>query len=280
VPRSVNASAYILARSIPRFAIFSLLLIAMGANNLRAQTAGTGALTGTVTDPSGSSVPNVTVTATNRDTGQVRTGKTSAAGVYTFTLLPPGTYRVSFSAAGFKVSDVDGVKVNVTETPVIDKTLEIGSQTEQVVVEANVEAVQTASSTLGTVVGERSVAGLPLTTRNYTQIISLAAGVNSSVNNASAVGNGSVDVSVNGMDPSHNNYQMDGVSITPIGAGGSQQGFYSGIGIPSPDAIAEFKIQTSLYDAGYGRNPGANVNVVTALIPGTGAFSSSSAIQT
>ncbi len=264
MPKSVNASAYILARSIPRFlAISSLLLIALGANNLRAQTAGTGALTGTVTDPSGSSVPNVTVTATNSDTGQVRTGITNAAGVYTFTLLPPGTYRVSFSATGFKVSDVNGVKVNVTETPVVDKALEIGSQTEQVVVEANVEAVQTASSTLGTVVGERSVAGLPLTTRNYTQIISLAAGVNSSVNNASAVGNGSVDVSVNGMDPSHNNYQMDGVSITPIGAGGSQQGFYSGIGIPSPDAIAEFKIQTSLYDAGYGRNPGANVNVVT-----------------
>jgi TonB-dependent Receptor Plug Domain len=155
------------------------------------------------------------------------------------------------------------VKVNVTETPVLDKVLEIGSQAEQVTVEANVETVQTASSTLGTVVGERSVTGLPLTSRNYTQIISLAAGVNAPVNNASAAGNGSQDVNVNGMDATHNNYQMDGVSITGIGGGGTAQGFYAGIGIPSPDALAEFKIQTTLYDAGYGRNPGASVNVVT-----------------
>jgi len=242
-----------------RVGLMMLLLASIGL----AQTAGTGALTGTVTDPSGSSVPNVTVRATNADNGQARVVQTNTNGVYTISLLPPGTYNVSFSAAGFKVADIAGVKINVTETPVLDKILEVGAQTEQVTVEANVEAVQTSTSTLGTVVGERSVAGLPLTTRNYTQIIGLSAGVNTAVNNASAAGNGSQDVSVNGMNANHNNYQMDGVSVTPIGGGGSSQGFYAGIGIPSPDAIAEFKIQTSLYDAGYGRNPGANVNVVT-----------------
>src|SRR5581483_10438891 len=151
-----------------------LLLASIGL----AQTAGTGALTGTVTDPSGSSVPNVTVRATNADNGQARVVQTNTNGVYTISLLPPGTYNVSFSAAGFKVADIAGVKINVTETPVLDKILEVGAQTEQVTVEANVEAVQTSTSTLGTVVGERSVAGLPLTTRNYTQIIGLSAGVN------------------------------------------------------------------------------------------------------
>jgi hypothetical protein len=147
------------------FAIF-VVLISIGASLILAQTAGTGALTGTITDASGASVPNVTVTATNTETGQVRTTQTNPSGVYTITLLPPGTYRLSFAATGFKKSDVDGVKVNVTETPVVDKSLEVGAQTEQVTVEANIETVQTASSTLGTVVGERSVAGLPLTTRN------------------------------------------------------------------------------------------------------------------
>ena len=166
-------------------------------------------------------------------------------------------------SSGFRTSEISGVKINVTETPVLSRALEIGAQADQVTVQAEGEVIQTASSTLGTVVGERAVSGLPLTTRNYTQILSLAAGVSAAVNNASAAGNGSVDVSVNGMDPSHNNYQMDGVSITPIGGGSSGQGFYAGIGIPSPDAIGEFKIQTSLYDAGYGRNPGANVNVIT-----------------
>ena len=104
-----------------------------------------------------------------------------------------------------------------------------------------------------------------LTTRNYTQILSLAAGVSAAVNNASAAGNGSVDVSVNGMERrAAIIYQMDGVSITPIGGGSSRDESLPGIGIPSPDAIGELlKIQTSLYDAGYGRNPGANVNVIT-----------------
>jgi hypothetical protein len=244
--------------------IIAILLSIGWAQLAVAQTAGTGALTGTVTDPSGSAVPNVAVTAINSDTGQARAGRTDANGAYNLTLLRPGTYKVSFSATGFRVAEVNGVKVNVTETPVLDRVLEIGTQSEQIEVQAEVSAIQTATSTLGTVVGERAVAGLPLTTRNYTQILALAAGVNASVNNAAAVGNGSQDVSVNGLNTNHNNYQMDGVSITPIGGGGTANaGTYSGIGIPSPDTLAEFKIQTSLYDAGYGRNPGANVNVVT-----------------
>ena len=245
------------------FRVALVLLLSLPVFKALAQTAGTGALTGTLSDPSGAVIPGVTVTVTNNDTGQQRNAKTGSTGVYNISLLPPGNYKVKFSATGFKKSEVATVKVNVTETPVLDKVLEVGSQAEQVTVEANVEAVQTASSTLGTVVGEKSVTGLPLTSRNYTQIISLSAGVNAPVNNASTAGNGSQDVNVNGMDATHNNYQMDGVSITGIGGGGTAQGFYSGIGIPSPDALAEFKIQTTLYDAGYGRNPGANVNVIT-----------------
>src|SRR5207302_5698592 len=135
---------------------------------------------------------------------------------------------------GFKTTEVTALQVDVTETLLVDKSLELGVQSEQVTVQADAEVMQTASSSLGVVVGERQVTGLPLTSRNYTQILALAAGVNAPVNNASAVGNGSQDVSVNGMDPSHNNYQMDGVSITPIGSGNTQQGFYPGIGIPSP----------------------------------------------
>ena len=163
----------------PKFVRLALcLFLSVLVSSSRAQTSGTGALTGTITDATGAVVPAVTVTATSNDTGQQRTAKTGADGVYTLSLLPPGNYKVQFSATGFKTAEVGSVKVNVTETPVLDKVLEVGSQAEQVTVEANVEAVQTASSTLGTVVGERSVTGLPLTSRNYTQIISLAAGVN------------------------------------------------------------------------------------------------------
>ena len=233
---------------------------------LVAQSAGTGALTGTVTDPSRAAIASVSVTLTNVDTNQVRTTVTAADGNYKFSLIPPGTYSVRFRAAGFKTADVSSVNINVTETPVLDQTLEVGSQTEQVTVAAQSEGLDVSSSTLGTVVGERTVTALPLSTRNYTQILGLSAGTSGGVGNATAFGKGTLDLSVNGNDPGKNNFQMDGVAIGNMTNRATAQDLYgilTGLAIPNPDAIQEFKVQTSTYDASYGRNPGANVNVVT-----------------
>jgi hypothetical protein len=241
-----------------------LLLIAL-TPALVAQSAGTGALAGTVTDPTGAVVPGATVVLTNAETNQSRTAATGNDGAYKFSLLPPGVYRVRFTAAGFKTAEVASVTVNVTETPVLDRTLEVGAQSEQVTVEATTELLQTASSTLGTTVGSQTVTELPLSSRNYTQILALSAGTNSGANNATAFGKGTQDMSVNGNDPGQNSFQMDGVNINNFANAGSanDSSLYTGIGVPSPDAIQEFKVQTSTYDASYGRNPGANVNVVT-----------------
>ena len=252
-------------RNLLRVLLPIVVTFVVAIPSLMAQSAGTGALTGTLTDPSGGSIPNATVTLTNTQTNQTRTTTTGTDGSYRFPLIPPGAYRVRFAAPGFKTSEVSSFNVNVTETPVLDRTLEIGAQTEQVTVEAVQETLQTATSTLGTTVNSRAVTALPLSNRNYTQIIGLSAGVNVSVNNATAFGKATQDFSVNGNDPGQNNYQMDGVAINNSANSGSSNdsGIYAGIGIPNPDAIQEFKIQTSTYDASYGRNPGANVNVVT-----------------
>jgi hypothetical protein len=230
-----------------------------------AQTAATGGLTGTVTDQTGAVVPNATVTVTSADTGQARTVTTDAAGTYKVGLLAPGSYRVKFEASGFKTVEVPSTTVNVTETNVLDSRLEVGSQAQEVTVQGEVETVQTASATVGTVMVGKTVTDLPLTTRNYTNLLGLSAGANVGVYNAATLGKGSQNIAVNGSTSAQNNFQMDGVTIMNWGATGAinDNNGYSGIGIPSPDAIAEFKIQTSLYDAGYGRNPGANVNVVT-----------------
>ena len=251
-------------------ALTLLLLLFVPAT--RAQSSGTSGLTGTITDPSGAAVPNVTVTLTSNATGAVRTSNTGSDGAYKFTLLPPGDYKIRFAASGFKTSEVGSIVLNVTETPALDRTLEVGAQSEQVTVEAAAETLQTQSSTLGTVVNQQSVTGLPLSSRNYTQILGLEAGANSNANNATALGKGTLDMAVNGNGPDQNNFQMDGISVVnAFGAGvAGDSGIYVGIPIPNPDAIQEFKVQTSTYDASYGRNPGANVNVVTKS--GTNAF--------
>ena len=240
------------------------LLIGM-APSISAQTAGTGALTGTVTDSSGAVIANATVTATNVDTGQARTANTGSDGTYTISLLPPGRYRVRFEASGFKPVEIPSATISVTETAVLDRVLEVGSQTQAVTVEGEVETIQTASSALGTVVGTTAVTALPLNTRNYTNLLTLSAGANAAVTNASFTGKGGTLIAVNGGGTAQNTYLQDGVPINNwfsfnTGAEGVEFGSFA---IPIPDAIEEFKIQTSTYDAGYGRNPGANVNVIT-----------------
>src|SRR5277367_6659711 len=199
------------------------LLFAIGSPLLMAQSAGTSALAGTITDPSGAAIPNVSVTITNTGTGQSRTSTTGTDGTYKFSLLPPGTYKASFAAAGFKTSEVASETLNVTETQQLDRTLEVGTQNEQVTVEAAAETLQTQSSTLGTTVTSQQVTGLPLSNRNYTQLLTMSAGANSGVNNATQIGKATQDIAVNGADPSQNNYQMDGVSIVNTANTGSSK---------------------------------------------------------
>ena len=240
---------------------------------LPAQTAGTGALAGTVTDSSGALVPNATIEATNTSTGQQRTVTTGVDGTYKVALLPPGTYRVKFNANGFKSVEIPSVTINVTETPVLDRALEVGTQSEQITVEASVETIQTTNAALGGVLAGSQVTNLPLTTRNFTNILALSAGVSAGVTNASTLGKAGMSMAVNGGGTGSNNTLMDGVSISNFaGPGDNATDFvvWGGQAVPNPDTIQEFKVQTSLYDAGYGRNGGANVSIITKS--GTNVF--------
>ncbi len=229
-----------------------------------AQTVSTGGITGIVTDPSGASIPGVTGTATEKATGAKRTTTTDASGSYQFSLLPPGDYQLQFSASGFKTVIPPAVKVIVTEISTLNVQLVLGETLETVEVNSTVQLVQSQSATLGTVVDSQTMTGVPLSTRNYTQILTMSPGVVADVSSAANLGNGTLDFYVNGSSNTSNNFQMDGSDVNNFGSGraGSflQQG---GIPIPNPDAIQEFKIQTSLYDAGYGRGAGANVEVIT-----------------
>src|SRR6185503_13633820 len=230
-----------------------------------AQTAGTGAVTGTVTDQRGATVAGVEVTVTNESTGEKRNAVSQDNGDYAVSQLLPGAYRIEFFKSGFKTSIKSGLRINVTETSRLDIQLEVGQMTETVNVTTETEVLQTESPALGRVANEVVVRNLPLVTRNYTQIVTLSPGIAAGVTNATQLGRGNGGESgggfrSNGAFGGDNNFQMNGVQINDLQASGS---FSGGIAIPSPDAIQEFKVQTGLYDASYGRNAGSNVNVVT-----------------
>lgn len=239
---------------------FALLLWFGGS--LFAQTAATGAMKGTVTDPSASVVPGVSVKLISRTTGQARTATTQGNGSYLAPLLPPGDYKVEASAKGFKSVVIESVPIHVTETATLDIRLQVGAVTETIDVQDVGELVQTNSSALGNVTDQRMVENLPLVTRNYMQILGLSPGVSAEITDASSIGRGNVGIeySTSGNILNDNNFQMNGSEVNDLMGSGGTSG---GIPVPNPDSIQEFKVQTGQYDASYGRNAGANVDVVT-----------------
>src|ERR1700730_6643827 len=112
----------VLLRSRLALVALLILLFAICVPSMMAQSAGTSGLAGTVTDPSGAAIPNVTVTIVSNDTGQTRTATTGSDGVYKFTLLQPGSYKVRFAVNGFKTAEIGSVVLNVTETPELNRT--------------------------------------------------------------------------------------------------------------------------------------------------------------
>ena len=229
-----------------------------------AQSAGTGALTATVTDPTGAVIPGATVTVSQAETGLTRTQTTEANGSSTFGLLPPGNYNVNISAAGFGAVELPAITVNVTETRTITQRLSVGTRSQEVTVEAAAQTVQTDSATLGGVVATKTISDLPLVTRNFTQIMGLSAGISAPVTNAAALGRGFGSIYSNGQNDISNTFQIDGVTVNDFGGGSASGGtFFGEIPTPSPDALQEFKVQTAQYDASFGRNSGAQVSIIT-----------------
>ena len=238
-----------------------LILLSLAAVSL-AQTAGTGAIAGTITDPKGSVVAGATVSAIDVTTGEKRTAVSSGTGTYLVPLLVPSTYRVEVAKSGFKLSVSADIPVHITETTRVNVQLAIGAAHETVEVMANSELLKTEQSTLGNVIDQKQVAALPLVTRNYSQILGLSPGVSAETFSAGEIGRGGVDSNLvtGGGAAADNNFQMNGVEVNDLQSSGHYSG---GVATPNPDSIQEFKVQTSQYDASYGRNAGANVDVLT-----------------
>lgn len=243
-------------------AAFAVVLALSVAASVFAQDASTGALNGIVTDATGGSVPGATIKVTSGATGEVRTVVTTGNGNYLVPLLPPGSYSVQATGKGFKTLQFQHVSIHVTETATLNIRLELGGLAEIVNVEGTATQLETTSPALGNVTDERMVNSLPLVTRNYMQILGLSPGVSADISDAAAIGRGNngEEYSTSGNIENDNNYQMNGAQVNDLMGSGNLSG---GAPVPNPDSIQEFKVQTGQYDASYGRNAGANVNVVT-----------------
>jgi hypothetical protein len=212
---------------------------------LWAQSATTGALRGTITDPTGAAVSGAVVTLFNTATRQAQITISDTNGLYGFSLLPPGTYDVVFSAPGFKTAAATSVVVNVSEAPELHAQLEPGAADERVTCQCQLS--EAAASSSGTLVDTKTITAVPLTTRNLTQVLSMSSGTAASVNDAGLLGAGTLPVNVNG-NIIAGLYTVDGAASAST--------------VPNPDTITEFKIQTSQYDAGYGVKV-PNINLIT-----------------
>jgi Carboxypeptidase regulatory-like domain len=250
-----------------------VLLWLIPGSSLMAQTANTGAITGTVKDASGGIIPGVSVQINQTDTGETRETITGTEGLYGFQLLAPGSYRIKVSMPGFKTVIRDGVTVRVTETSVVDVALEVSTRDEVVTITGEASILQTNSPAMGRVVDSRQITELPLVTRNFTQLSALSPGTTMALPDSSALGKGTRNVFTNGVYQLGNSYTINGVDANnpyTNSASNSGPGIQAGVSTPSVETIHEFKVQTGLYDASYGRNAGANVAIVTRS--GTSAF--------
>src|SRR3984957_13827504 len=243
-----------------------VFLTAIGVTSLRAQV-DTGSITGTVTDPSGAVVSGAKVTLTNEGTGTSLSTTTGADGVYEFSPVRIGTYKLDLSAGGFKKEIQTHVVVDVSARVPANFKLQPGAVSETVEVTSAAPVLQSQDASVGQVIDQRSVNDLPLNGRNFTFLAQLAAGVNTP--QADTRGNAASGAfSANGLRPAQNNYLLDGIDNNS-----DTVDFLNGtnfVVLPPVDAVQEFKVQTSDFSAQFGRSGAAVLNAT--IKSGTNEF--------
>jgi hypothetical protein len=225
----------------------------------------TGSIVGTVMDAKGGVVPNAKVIVTNIDQQVVvRTLKTDEHGEFSAPLLPVGHYSVMAEIAGFKKVTQSGFVLNVSDKLAVNFTLEVGTVSESVNVEANALQVDTQSATATGVISGLQLRELSLNSRNYAQLVLLVPGASDSGNadqifpGATApIGTNLITFQINGNRREENNWQVDGADNVDRGSNLTLLSF------PSIDAISEFRVVRGVYDAESGRSAGAQINVIT-----------------
>jgi carboxypeptidase family protein len=218
-------------------------------------------IVGTVTDPSGASIPNANITVSNQAVGFTRSYQSNSAGEYTAPRIPLGNYVVTVQASGFQELKRTGITMDAGQTLRVDLQLKVGTEIQQVTVEGNATTVETDTSAISGVVVGKQISELSIPSRNFVNLALLIPG-------AAPLGGGfdpnSVSdlatdtLPVNGLPGNMNNWEVDGINNVDQGSGSDSLQIY-----PSLDSIAEFKVSTSNYSAEYAKSGSAMIEVVT-----------------
>jgi hypothetical protein len=249
-------------RKLWRFLVLCLSLVAALSLSALGQDA---TVVGTVTDPSGSVVPNVSITVTNTDTGLVRNIKTGDSGQYTIPNLVIGHYNVKAEASGFKTEERSGLVLNVNDRTRVDFAMKVGATSESVTVEASIARVQTETGEMSSVITGQQVTQLATNGRSLLSLYNLTTGASTLQADTGSITpvSGDNQVSFNGGRVAQSLMTIDGGENLDRGGTGVTV-------MPSIDSIAEFRIQTSSYSAEYGLASAASIN--TAIKSGTKTF--------
>jgi hypothetical protein len=237
------------------FLVLTLLAAACWAQS------GTGDLGGTVLDSSGAAVAGATVTISNPATGFNRVLRTNEGGIYAAPALSPGAYTVKVEKEGFQSQSRAGVELQVGQAPTLNFTLAVGNVAEVIEVKGGAPVLETETTSVGTVIENKRIVELPLNGRNYLQLASLIPGATTN-GPASSQGQqrmggarNAFALNVAGQRVHFNHYTLDGMENT-------DPNFNTYLFLPSLDALQEFKVESGLFSAEYGRGI-AQVNVST-----------------
>jgi Carboxypeptidase regulatory-like domain/TonB dependent receptor len=233
--------------------LLGTFVLAVGLLSGRSAWAQTGSITGQVLDQAGAVIPNATVTATSGSTGVSQTVTTSSAGLYNFATLPPALYTVTASATGFATVTKDHVTLNVAATLPLNFNLAVGPANTTVNVSGvTVAPIETQSYQLSNVIDAKQITNLPLVLRDPYQLVLLSSGAVTASNNDGGF-------AINGQRDRNNNFLLDGADNNDTSVPGIPGGLVSA----NPDSAQEFRVITNNFDAEFGRNTGAIVDVVT-----------------
>lgn len=216
----------------------------------------TGSIYGTVTDTSGAVIPHTSVVVVNIHTGESHTAISNESGNYNFPVLAPGDYAATAKVQGFQSVTQTGIILSASQNVHVNFAMPAGSVSQSVEVTAGTTLVDTRSSQLGETVDQRQIQDLPLNGRDAYSLVTLVPGITNFSPGAVIGDNNGTMFSSNGLRTNFNSYYLDGAYDTAMYRGGGNL-------IPNPDALQEFRILTTNFDAELGRYPGAVVNIIT-----------------